>query len=85
MIERKLNFLTEKQRLDSRPGLVSFVDVAFPYVLPYACKQDGRGRISSLQPELHECLSSHQCLSGCGSPHQCSLCTNIQRVTVEPK
>lgn len=72
----------KKQTVCNRPGWVSFVDVVCPFALLYVCKQGGTGRTSSLQLEQHEYPSSHQCLSDCGSPHQCSLYTQTQIVIV---
>lgn len=59
--------------------------MAFPFAPLCVCTQGGTGRTSSRPPELHECPSSHQCLSGCGSPHQCSLHTAAITLSPEPR
>lgn len=64
---------------------MSFVDAAFPSAPLCVCTQGGTGRTSSRPPELHECPSSHRCLSGCGSPHQCSLHTAAITLSPEPR
>lgn len=54
----------DRSRADSRPGSGPSVDAVSPCARLCVCRQGGRGRTSSLQPERRECPSSHRCLSG---------------------
>lgn len=55
------------------PGSELSAGKGFPCDQPCVCRRGGREKISSLQPELPECPSFHQCLSDFCWLHQCNL------------